>query len=852
MRQNKTRGMVLALFILLATLWPVATLAQNEVTCASDVTVEAGEWLSIIAERELGNPLLYPAIAEATNLAAQTDDSYATIGDNDVIEPGWKLCIPSPETIQALIDSPATATTASPAADPSTLTVDELANATYGGIYEEQDVTLTEGRYEGEPFVAGGAARPTVTFDPRSVTLGDLNGDGAEDAVALLGENSGGSGYFVYLAAAINQAGQPVNTGTTLLPGDGPQLKSMVIDNGQIVLEIVTQGPDDPQCCPSLVQRKTYALQQDQLVEVSSEDLGSVSLADLNDTSWTLVDFNFDQQPVSAENPITLNFTADRVSGSAGCNNYNAPIDGAGDFPQSLTIGLAATTRKLCPPPTMALETQYLTALEDVRLWGYVGGHLGLSYENEEGGLNTLLFRPQATGETATPSTLSLEQLANATYSGIYDEPVSLINGEYEGEPFVPDGAARPRVTLVQNAPIPTGDLNGDGALDSVVFLVENSGGSGTFTYVGAMLNQEGQPVDGGTVWVGDRTQVKSVTIEEGQIVMEIVTQGPDDPQCCPTLVQRKTYAWQDGQLTEISSEDVGPISGEALNGTSWSLVYFNFDQESVLDGTEITVNFADGRVAGSGGCNSYTAGYETGGDTPQAIDIGPAAATLAACAPPVMQQEMRFFNALETASQWGYQIGQLVLTYENAEGGLNSLVFAPQLEAMAEADSPQPTEVVTFVPTEIPTETQTGSCFTNAIGLGRADAYRCTVGNQIYDPCFVTGEEQTVVCGANPATGETGFVLELTESLPEPDVNQPGKPWLIELADGQICGLMTGTVPGVADRIAPYGCPDQTYLFEDFQQGEVWQAEKAAIGLNDDGFFIESSEMVPITRVWQ
>ncbi len=161
-------------------------------------------------------------------------------------------------------------------------------------------------------------------------------------------------------------------------------------------------------------------------------------------------------------------------------------------------------------------------------------------------------------------------------------------------------------------------------------------------------------------------------------------------------------------------------------------------------------------------------------------------------------------------------------------------------------------TEVINYVPTEIPTETQTGSCFSSAIGLGREDAYRCMVGNQIYDPCFVVDEQPTVVCGANPATGETGFVLELTEPLPAPDAGNQAMPWMIELADGAICGLMTGTIPVVDDRPAPYGCTDQTYLFDDFQQGEVWLAEQASIGLGDDGFFIEESEIVPLKTVWQ
>ncbi len=168
--------------------------------------------------------------------------------------------------------------------------------------------------------------------------------------------------------------------------------------------------------------------------------------------------------------------------------------------------------------------------------------------------------------------------------------------------------------------------------------------------------------------------------------------------------------------------------------------------------------------------------------------------------------------------------------------------------------------EVIDYLPTEIPTETQAGSCFANAVGLGREDAYRCTVDNQIYDPCFVVvddassgDDEPTVVCGADPITGETGFVLELTEPLPEPDVGALEQPWLIELADGTICGLMTGTVPGVDDRVAPYGCQDGTYLFDDFQQdGKVWMAEQAVIGLNDSGYYIEESEIVSIRTVWR
>ncbi len=141
--------------------------------------------------------------------------------------------------------------------------------------------------------------------------------------------------------------------------------------------------------------------------------------------------------------------------------------------------------------------------------------------------------------DAAASSELTVEQLGNATYSGIYDEPVTLTDGLYEGEPFVEGGAARPTVQLIEET-ILYGDLNGDGVADAAMILVENSGGSGVFNYVGAQVNQDGQPVDAGIVLLGDRTQIQSAVIEEGQLVIDMVTQGPEDAMCCPTLKLRR------------------------------------------------------------------------------------------------------------------------------------------------------------------------------------------------------------------------------------------------------------------------------------------------------------------------
>lgn len=145
------------------------------------------------------------------------------------------------------------------------LSVQALGNATYQGVYEEP-VPLTEGTYTGEPFVEGGASRPTVVFADQYVAYGDLNGDGVEDAAVLLAENSGGSGVFVYLAAVTNQDGTPVNVATQFL-GDRVDIKSVIIEDGEIVVNMITQGPDDPFCCPTIEVTQRYRLDGDQLVE---------------------------------------------------------------------------------------------------------------------------------------------------------------------------------------------------------------------------------------------------------------------------------------------------------------------------------------------------------------------------------------------------------------------------------------------------------------------------------------------------------------------------------------------------------------------------------------------------------
>jgi hypothetical protein len=99
-----TLNKITSIFIILTLLAVSATTAfaapaHQAVSCAQDYSVQADDWLSKLADKFYGDILAYPIIVDATNAVAQTGSSYAIITNPDVIEIGWKLCIP--ETTEA-------------------------------------------------------------------------------------------------------------------------------------------------------------------------------------------------------------------------------------------------------------------------------------------------------------------------------------------------------------------------------------------------------------------------------------------------------------------------------------------------------------------------------------------------------------------------------------------------------------------------------------------------------------------------------------------------------------------------------------------------------------------------------
>lgn len=151
------------------------------------------------------------------------------------------------------------------AATPTTLSdqVEEIRNAQYqlGAADTLQVVQLSDGTFEqGTPGSDNFMSIRVTEF----VALGDLNGDGANEAAALISENYGGTGVFVFLTVFANVNGVWTFQASTMVD-DRPELRALSIANNEIFLDAVIHGLDDPMCCPTRQTMSHYRLVDNQL-----------------------------------------------------------------------------------------------------------------------------------------------------------------------------------------------------------------------------------------------------------------------------------------------------------------------------------------------------------------------------------------------------------------------------------------------------------------------------------------------------------------------------------------------------------------------------------------------------------
>ena len=289
-----------------------------------------------------------------------------------------------------------------------------------------------------------------------------------------------------------------------------------------------------------------------------------VDTTQLTASVWQLVQYQNragESVPVLEGTEITAIFGEDgSLVGSAGCNSYTANYKTEGG---AIAIGAVAATQKACAAPegVMEQESSYIAALSLVLGWSVDGAELVLN----DGSGNQLLTY-QAVAEIAeaslpaeTPPALAEEALANATYQSQYTKSgeATLVDGEYR-EQAAPGSATETVVMLTEHMVVTQLE---DGQPAAAVILVTDPGGSGTFFDLHVLIASDGEPTDIATAFLGDRVQINSLSVNEnGVIAVDMITQGPDDPMCCPTLHVLQTYVVQRGELVEGSRTELGTV----------------------------------------------------------------------------------------------------------------------------------------------------------------------------------------------------------------------------------------------------------------------------------------------------
>jgi heat shock protein HslJ len=152
----------------------------------------------------------------------------------------------------------------------------------------------------------------------------------------------------------------------------------------------------------------------------------------LTGTTWLLTMYNNGKEALVstlADAEITAVFGEDgSLSGSAGCNDYNASYTVTGD---AMTVSAPATTRMMCAEPAgvMDQETAYLAALTMAASYSIVGDELDIA--DAEG--NTLLTYTAAKATPLTGVTWSLISFNNgkgAITSVIVDTEITAVFSE--------------------------------------------------------------------------------------------------------------------------------------------------------------------------------------------------------------------------------------------------------------------------------------------------------------------------------------------------------------------------------------------------------------------------------------
>lgn len=182
--------------------------------------------------------------------------------------------------------------------------------------------------------------------------------------------------------------------------------------------------------------------------------------------------------------------------------------------------------------------------------------------------IGTFLVLSGCSVQTATPQPEKYppddEVIANAlnsTYKWA-NQPINLNNG------FFQKTGDRPLLCKVLGVPQPVGDLDigGGTARGTALGLVANTGGTGNFLFVVANYTTDGKKYTGtNSVGFGDRNRIKSIAIENGDIVVDyLVRKHGEGAAAKPTVPVTSVLAIRNDTL--MAKRSIGYLADAGGN----------------------------------------------------------------------------------------------------------------------------------------------------------------------------------------------------------------------------------------------------------------------------------------------
>lgn len=155
-------------------------------------------------------------------------------------------------------------------------------------------------------------------------------------------------------------------------------------------------------------------------------------------------------------------------------------------------------------------------------------------------------------GEEPPPTIITLEELRSA------DFPADLLDRtrvRLSGGVFPPaDSGGEPIASLELGEAVAI-EPPGPEVARAAVVIRESGGGTGMFSWLHLLERRTGAPQVVASGFLGDRVEVISLRLLGDTVAVRMVTQGPTDPLCCPTLEVVRRFVRAGGELVEVGEK---------------------------------------------------------------------------------------------------------------------------------------------------------------------------------------------------------------------------------------------------------------------------------------------------------